>query len=64
MRLQEFWSRVDELFGSARAQSVTRDHVFSALGGRTALDAIDAGVPVRRVWLAICEAYDVPPKER
>jgi hypothetical protein len=64
VRLQEFWSRVDELFGPPRAQSVTRDHVFSALGGRTALDAIEAGVPVRRVWLAICEAYDVPPKER
>lgn len=47
-----------------RAQSVTRDHVFAALGGRTAVDAIEAGVPVRRVWLAICEEYDIPPKER
>ena len=47
-----------------RAQSLTRDHVFAALGGRTAVDAIDAGVPVRKVWLAICEEYDVPPKER
>jgi hypothetical protein len=64
VRLQEFWSRLDELFGAVRAQSVTRDHHFSALGGRSALEAIDAGVPVRKVWLAICEAYDVPPKER
>ena len=47
-----------------RARSLTRDHVFAALGGRTAVDAIDAGVPVRKVWLAICEEYDVPPKER
>ncbi len=47
-----------------RAQSVTRDHVFAALGGRTALDAIEAGLPVRRVWLAICEEYDVPPRDR
>ncbi len=47
-----------------RAQTVTRDHVFAALGGRTAVDAIEAGVPVRRVWLAICEEYDVPPRER
>ncbi|TKJ20925.1 DUF3046 domain-containing protein [Blastococcus sp. CCUG 61487] len=64
MRLQEFWSRLEERFGPMRAQSMTRDHVFSALGGRTAVDAIEAGVPVRRVWLAICEAYDVPPKDR
>ena len=64
VRLQEFWSRLDHHFGSMRAQSVARDHIFAVLGGRSAVDAIDAGVPVRRVWLAICEEYDVPPKER
>ena len=64
MRLQEFWSRLDNLFGPMRAQSVARDHVFSVLGGRSALQAIDAGVAVRKVWLAICEEYDVPPRER
>ena len=64
VRLQEFWSRLDEHFGSMRAQSVARDHVFSALGGRTAVEAIEAGLPLRRVWLAICEDYDVPRKER
>ena len=51
-------------FGSLRAQTVARDHVFSALGGRTAVDAIEAGLPVRRVWLAICEEYEVPARER
>ncbi|MGY1591864.1 DUF3046 domain-containing protein [Geodermatophilus sp. SYSU D00965] len=64
MRLQEFWSRLSQQFGSMRAQSVARDHVFSSLGGRTAIEAIEAGLPVRKVWLAICEEYDVPPKER
>ena len=64
MRLQEFWSRLENQFGAMRAQSVSRDHLFSELGGRSAVEAIDAGVPVRKVWLAICEAYDVPPKER
>ncbi len=64
MRLQEFWSRLDEQFGSMRAQSVVQDHVFSALGGRTARDAIEAGLPVRTVWRAICEEYEVPVRER
>ena len=64
VRLQEFWSRLDRHFGSMRAQSLTRDHVFAVLGGRTAAEALEAGLPVRKVWLAICEAYDVPPKER
>jgi hypothetical protein len=64
VRLQEFWSRLSRHFGSMRAESVARDHVFAALGGRTAVDALEAGLPVRKVWLAICEEYDVPPKER
>lgn len=64
MRLQEFWTRLDRQFGSMRAQSVARDHVFAVLGGRSAVDAIEAGLPVRAVWLAVCEEYDVPPKER
>ena len=64
MRLQEFWSRLDGQFGPMRAQSVARDHVFAPLGGRTAVQAIDAGVSVRKVWLAICEEYEVPAKDR
>ena len=64
MRLQEFWSRLDAQFGTMRAQSVARDHVFTVLGGRSAAEAIDAGVPVRKVWLAVCEDFDVPVKER
>ncbi len=64
MRLQEFWSRLDRQFGSMRAQTVARDHVFSALGGRSAVDSIEAALSVRKVWLAVCEEYDVPPRER
>ena len=64
VRLQDFWARLREQFGPMRAESVARDHVFSALGGRSAVEAIDAGLPVRRVWLAICEEFDVPHKER
>jgi DUF3046 family protein len=64
VRLQEFWSRLSDHFGSMRAESVARDHVFAALGGRTAVEAIEAGLPVRQVWHAICEEYDVPRKER
>jgi hypothetical protein len=64
VRLQEFWSRMTDVFGSMRAQSVARDHIFSVLGGRTAVDAIDAGLPVRKVWLAVCEEFDVPRTDR
>ena len=55
---------MEQQFGTMRAQTVARDHVFSALGGRSAVDAIEAGVPGRRVWLAVCEEYEVPRKDR
>ena len=55
---------MEDQFGGVRAQTVARDHVFSALGGRTAAEAIEAGLPVRRVWLAVCEEYEVPARER
>jgi len=55
---------MERQFGAVRSQSIVRDHQFAALGGRTASEAIEAGLPVRKVWLEICKDYDVPPKER
>ncbi len=53
-----------EEFGEMRGDSLARDHVFSALGGRTALAALEAGTEPKRVWLAVCDAYDVPVRRR
>ena len=64
VRLQEFWSRMEQQFGSMRGRTVAGDHVFSTLGGRTAVEAIESGLSIRTVWLEICKEYDVPPKER
>ncbi|KQS69808.1 DUF3046 domain-containing protein [Modestobacter sp. Leaf380] len=64
MRLQEFWTRMREQFGDLRAESISRDHHFAELGGRSAVGAIDAGVQVRTVWLAVCEEFDVPARVR
>jgi hypothetical protein len=51
-------------FGALRAASVSHDHVFSQLGGRTVEAALEAGIEPRTVWLAVCEEYDVPPSRR
>ena len=64
VRLQEFRARLREQFGDLRGETIARDHVFGALGGRTAASALTAGVPVRTVWLAICEEFDVPAAVR
>jgi hypothetical protein len=47
-------------FGPARASSVAADHVFSALGGRTVDQALDAGEDPKVVWFAVCDDFEVP----
>jgi hypothetical protein len=64
VRLQEFWAQVRDQFGDVRGEAIARDHVFSAFDGRTAVGAIENGFPVRAVWLAICEEFDVPAQAR
>jgi hypothetical protein len=60
VRLTQFRELMTDEFGAARAASVSRDHVFTELGGRTVEQALEANVDPRTVWRAVCEAYDVP----
>lgn len=62
MRRSEFLRAVDDEFGG-RATALTHDLILSALG-TTALEALDAGVPPRDIWLALCEEADVPAERR
>ncbi|WP_136052122.1 DUF3046 domain-containing protein [Microbacterium sp. K36] len=63
MRRSEFLRAVDAEF-KARASSLLNDLVLSGMGGRTALEALDAGVPPRDIWLALCADMDVPDSRR
>jgi hypothetical protein len=38
--------------------------VMSVLGGRTASEALAAGVPPREVWAAVGDALQLPAKDR
>ena len=64
VRSSVFWDLMNGEFGPVRAAAVARDHVFAQLGGRTAVQALEAGIGPRAVWKAVCEAYDVPPARR
>jgi hypothetical protein len=64
VRLTYFRELMEDEFGAVRAASVSHDHVFAALGGRTVEQAIEAGIEPREVWLAVCDAYDVPLSRR
>jgi len=63
MRRSEFLRAVTSEFGG-RASTLMNDLVLGALEGRTALEALDAGVPPREIWLALCAEADVPPQRR
>ncbi|MBI3688339.1 MAG: DUF3046 domain-containing protein [Actinobacteria bacterium] len=64
MRLTEFWERMREQFGAGYAESLAKDQVLAQLGGRTITEALEAGEPVRQVWRAVCEAFEVQARHR
>jgi len=64
MRTTHFYQLMAEEFGEARADMIARSHVFADLGGVTVEQALAAGLPPQKIWLAVCEAFDVPPQRR
>lgn len=64
VRLTHFRALLAGEFGAVRAASLAHDHVFAELGGRTVEQALEVGIEPREVWLAVCDAYDVPPARR
>lgn len=64
MRQSEFWQLMDDEFGRAYARTLARDQVLTALDGRTAEESLGAGVRARDVWLAVCDAMQVPEDRR
>ena len=57
MRLTDFWTRLEQVFGSSYAPSVARDQVLPQLGGRTITQALADGVETVTVWRAVVAAY-------
>ncbi|MDN4615706.1 DUF3046 domain-containing protein [Leifsonia sp. F6_8S_P_1B] len=60
MKLSEFQRAIADEFGSGYGQTLLSDLVLGELGGRTGQQALDAGVPPRDVWLALCRETGVP----
>jgi hypothetical protein len=46
-----------------RGSSLLVDYVLTQLGGRTAAQAIEAGVEPRDVWRALCADFGVPREQ-
>lgn len=64
MRHTEFWDRMDAALGSAYSRSWASLYVIADLGGRTAQEALDAGVAPKEVWRAVWAVLELPARER
>jgi hypothetical protein len=64
MRHSDFWRLMEDEFGEGYARVLASSLVLTAVGGRTAVEALKAGQNPRTVWLAVCEMQDVPPERR
>ena len=60
MRLSEFWTAVADEFGLGYGRVLVHDLSLGELGDLTAEQAISRGLDIRRTWLALCRAADVP----
>ena len=64
MRHTEFWARMQQALGPAYARSWASSMVIGELGGRTAQEAIDAGVSPKEVWLAVWRTLELPVSQK
>jgi Protein of unknown function (DUF3046) len=64
VRLTVFWEKMRGQFGEAYAASVAKDYVLAGLGGATVNQALAAGKEPKTVWLAVCEAFEIPEEAR
>lgn len=64
MRYTEFWARMEDALGPGYAQHWAERHVLADLGGRTVVQALDAGEPAKAVWRAVWSDLGLPARER
>ncbi|MCA4134647.1 DUF3046 domain-containing protein [Arthrobacter sp. M4] len=64
MRISDFWRLMDDEFGTGYSRVLAKSLVLTRVGGRTAQEALAAGVDAKDVWLAVCDIQDVPEERR
>ena len=64
MRHTEFWVRMDQALDPAYSRSWAEQHVLGDLGGRTVVEALEAGEPPKSVWRAVWAELGLPAHDR
>ena len=55
---------MEEALGPAYYRSWADQFVMAELGGRTAEEALAAGIPPKQVWAAVWRALELPAREK
>ena len=63
MRHTELWARLESALGTAYYRHWADTVVITELG-RTAREALDAGVSPKEIWAACCRALELPAHQR
>ena len=63
MKHSEFWRAVETVYGSAYGRSLAQELVLPGLRS-TCVEALDAGIPPREVWQALCDETQVGDADR
>ena len=63
MRLTEYHQLIVDEFGESKGKWISHSHVLPDLGA-TPDELIERGVDPRRVWLSLCDDFDVPKERR
>jgi hypothetical protein len=64
VRHTEFWARMEDALGPTYARSWAELFVMAELDGRTATEALAAGVPPKRVWAAVWRTLELPASKK
>jgi len=55
---------MEDVLGPAYYRSWASQFVMAELGGRTAEEALDAGIAPKQVWAAVWRALDLPVSQK
>ena len=55
---------MEHAVGPTAARFWAEHQVLTALGGMTAVEALDAGTPPKEVWAVVWQVLELPPADR
>lgn len=64
MRETDLWARLERHLGSSYARVWSQQTTVPELGSRTVVEALNAGIPAKRIWLAVWATLELPASER